>query len=132
MGARLTRSDFQWVYSDEPHTTRRREMLRMLITKLFSEKTKHGLHFILEKYPQIKQLMGHDWRIAIQVVLSVVIQITMAILMRDLPWKFVWFFTYVISGTLNHSLSISFHESMRKTKSKYPIIVEFIFNSSRP
>jgi hypothetical protein len=29
MGARLSRSDFQWVYSDEPHTTRRREMLRM-------------------------------------------------------------------------------------------------------
>lgn len=28
MGARLARSDFQWVYNDEPHTTRRREMLR--------------------------------------------------------------------------------------------------------
>lgn len=28
MGARLSRSDFQWVYNDEPHTTRRREMLR--------------------------------------------------------------------------------------------------------
>ncbi|CAF0913205.1 unnamed protein product [Adineta steineri] len=90
MGARLTRSDFQWVYTDEPHTTRRKEML--------------------QKYPQIKQLMGHDWRIAIQVVVTVLIQITMAILVRDLPWKFVWLLTYIISGTLNHSLSISFHE----------------------
>lgn len=90
MGARLTRSDFHWVYTDEPHTTRRREML--------------------QKYPQIKQLMGHDWRIALQVVITVLIQIGMALLVRDLSWPLVWLFTYVISGTLNHSLSISFHE----------------------
>jgi len=56
--------------------------------------------------------MGHDWRIAAQVVVTVVIQLTMAILVRDLSWKYVWLLTYVISGTLNHSLSISFHESM--------------------
>ena len=35
MGARLARSDFQWVYSDEPHTTRRREMLRKFDLCLF-------------------------------------------------------------------------------------------------
>ncbi len=114
MGARLTRSDFQWVYSDEPHTTRRREMLRMFI--YLSKEKKKFLLFILEKYPQIKQLMGYDWRIAVQVVITVLIQLTMAILVRDLPWKFVWLATYVISGTLNHSLSISFHESMKQKK----------------
>ena len=69
-------------------------------------------YLFLEKYPQIKQLMGHDWRIALQVIISVVIQLTMAVLVRDLPWNYVWLLTYVISGTLNHSLSISFHESM--------------------
>ncbi|CAF3225755.1 unnamed protein product [Rotaria socialis] len=90
MGGSLTHSDFHWVYNDEPHTTRRREML--------------------QKYPQIKQLMGHDWRIAAQVVVTVFIQIIMAILVRDLDWKYVWLLTYIISGTLNHSLSISFHE----------------------
>jgi sphingolipid delta-4 desaturase len=63
-----------------------------------------------EKYPEIKQLMGHDWRIAAQVVATVLIQITMAVLVRDLDWKYIWILTYLISGTLNHSLSISFHE----------------------
>lgn len=113
MGARLTRSDFQWVYTDEPHTTRRREMLRKLMIVVHeNELIKHYiLLFYLEKYPQIKQLMGHDWRIALQVVISVMIQLIMAYLVQDLQWKYVWFLTYVISGTLNHSLSISFHES---------------------
>lgn len=65
----------------------------------------------IEKYPQIKQLMGYDWRIAVQVLATVLFQLMMAYLVQDLPWKYVWLLTYVISGTLNHSLSISFHES---------------------
>ena len=108
MGARLTRSDFHWDYSDEPHTTRRREMLRRS-SPIAQDAI--STDCFLEKYPQIRQLMGHDWRIAVQVVITVLIQLVMAVLVRDLPWKFVWLFTYVISGTLNHSLSISFHES---------------------
>lgn len=70
--------------------------------------------FCLEKYPQIKELMGHDYRIAIQVIITVLIQIGMAIFVQDLSWKYVWILTYVVGGTLNHSLSISFHESTSK------------------
>jgi sphingolipid delta-4 desaturase len=75
--------------------------------------SKDSFLLIIEKYPAIKKLMGYDWRIAVQVFITVLIQIIMAILVRDLPWKFVWLLTYIISGTLNHSLSISFHESMK-------------------
>ena len=90
----------------------------------FVKRNESIFEYFPEKYPQIKQLMGHDWRIAAQVILTVIIQITMAILVRDLPWKYVWLFTYIISGTLNHSLSISFHESQwnihdRKKKSNH-------------
>lgn len=87
--------------------------------------------FLPEKYPQIKQLMGHDWRIAVQVIITVLIQIIMAVLVRDLPWKFVWLFTYVFSGTLNHSLSISFHESMKQKRTQIKfIIIPFSFSRS--
>ncbi len=75
--------------------------------------SKDSFLLIIEKYPAIKKLMGYDWRIAVQVFITVLIQLIMAILVRDLPWKFVWLLTYIISGTLNHSLSISFHESMK-------------------
>lgn len=58
--------------------------------------------------------MGHDWRIAAQVIATVLIQITMAILVQEMSWKYIFILTYVISGTLNQSLSISFHESTKK------------------
>lgn len=84
----------------------------------------------IEKYPEIKQLMGHDWRIAAQVVTTVLIQIIVAILVRDLEWKYVWLLTYIISGTLNHSLSISFHESNEIILRKN-IISNFYFSRSQ-
>jgi sphingolipid delta-4 desaturase len=66
--------------------------------------------FYLEKYPEIKQLMGHDWRMAIQVVISVLIQITLAIILRDSSWSKIICIAYVVGGTINHTLSLALHE----------------------
>ncbi len=54
--------------------------------------------------------MGHDWRMAIQVVISVLIQIILAIILRDSSWPKIFFIAYVIGGTVNHSLSLALHE----------------------
>jgi sphingolipid delta-4 desaturase len=85
-----SRTDFHWVYTDEPHTTRRRE--------------------ILAKYPQMKKLFGYDMRVAVQFTLTVLIQFVMVYLVRNLTWPELLVVTYVVSGTLNHSLSVGLHE----------------------
>lgn len=90
MGQTLTTHNFYHAYTDEPHATRRKEMLK--------------------KYPEIKQLMGHDSLMAVQVVLSVIIQITVAILVRDSSWPKLLLIAYVIGGTINHTLSLALHE----------------------
>jgi len=64
----------------------------------------------LEKYPEIKQLMGHDWRMAIQATISVFIQIIIAILLRQSSWLKLIFCAYIIGGTINHTLSLALHE----------------------
>jgi len=86
----LFREDFHWEYTDEPHATRRR--------------------LILAKYPQMKKLMGHDWRTSIQFALTVFTQIFMAYMVRNSSWTELLILTYVVSGTLNHSLSVGLHE----------------------
>ncbi|CAF0945653.1 unnamed protein product [Rotaria sordida] len=90
MGQYITTHDFYHSYTDEPHATRRKEMLK--------------------KYPEIKQLMGHNWRMAIQVVISVFIQIIVAILLRDSSWLKLIFIGYIVGGTINHTLSLALHE----------------------
>lgn len=84
------RDDFYWSYTDEPHASRRKQ--------------------ILAKYPQIKQLMGHDIRIVFQLTFMVVIQLFMAYMVRNTTWIEIVILAYVVGGTLNHSLSLGLHE----------------------
>ncbi|PVD25630.1 hypothetical protein C0Q70_13289 [Pomacea canaliculata] len=54
MGAHVSRTDFEWVYTEEPHATRRKE--------------------ILEKHPEVKKLYGPDPKLKVIVTLMVLIQ----------------------------------------------------------
>ncbi len=90
LSTRIKESDAEWDYSEEPHTSRRKE--------------------ILKKHPEIKTLMGHDPMIAVIVISEFIAQMIMCYLIQDASWGKVLFFAYVISATINHSLGSAIHE----------------------
>jgi sphingolipid delta-4 desaturase len=90
MGQRVSRNDFEWVYTEEPHKTRRK--------------------LILAKYPQIKELMGHDPRLKYTVTAMVLLQLFSAYLLRDASWIMIAITGYVWGGVINHSMTLAIHE----------------------
>lgn len=90
MGSSTSRSDFEWSYTEEPHATRRKEMLA--------------------KYPGMKKLMGSDPLFKYIVSAMVLLQIFVCYAMKDQSWATVMIFAYVFGGTVNHSLSLAIHE----------------------
>uniref|UniRef100_A0A8C5WKP3 sphingolipid 4-desaturase n=1 Tax=Leptobrachium leishanense TaxID=445787 RepID=A0A8C5WKP3_9ANUR len=90
MGSTVTRGDFEWVHSDQPHTERRKE--------------------ILAKYPEIKSLMTPDRQLKWIVMGMVLVQLVACNLLRDLTWKWVLFWAYSFGGCVNHSLTLAIHD----------------------
>ncbi|KAM9842459.1 sphingolipid delta(4)-desaturase/C4-monooxygenase DES2 [Aulostomus maculatus] len=84
------RSDFEWVYDDQPHTSRRKE--------------------ILAKYPEIKSLMGPDPQLKWVVSSMVLTQFLACYLVQDLSWKWIFFWAYAFGGCINHSLTLAIHD----------------------
>jgi len=82
--------DFAWSPSDEPHMTRRKE--------------------ILETHPEVKTLYGHDSTQAWIVILFVALQTIIALNISGLSWFPFLVLTYAVGGTLNHSLALAMHE----------------------
>jgi len=90
MGQSVTRHDFEWSYTEEPHATRRKE--------------------ILAKYPQVKTLMGSDPNLKWIVTAMVVVQVAAAYVAASLSWPLIILAAYVFGGTINHSMSLAIHE----------------------
>lgn len=90
MGQKTSKTDFEWSYTEQPHTTRRKEML--------------------EKYPQIKKLFGCDPNFKYVVSGLVFIQFVMMFLMMDQSWPVILFVAYCFGGVINHALSLALHE----------------------
>jgi len=84
------RKDFRWVETDEPHASRRKE--------------------ILAKHPEIAALFTKEPRtfwLTLAVVLS---QLFFASLAAQWSWLFLVFWAYAYGGTANHSLQLAVHE----------------------
>lgn len=90
MGAHVSRTDFEWVYTEEPHASRRK--------------------IILAKYPQIKKLFGYDPNFKWVVLGMMIVQVILMHLMRDQSWTILLLTAYCIGGVINHSLMLAIHE----------------------
>lgn len=90
MGQRVSRTDFEWVYTEEPHASRRK--------------------IILEKYPQIKKLFGYDPQFKWVVTGMVLIQFISMFIVKDLSYPMIFLMAYCFGGIINHSLMLAIHE----------------------
>eukprot|EP00932_Pfiesteria_piscicida_P009377 SRR837773.20098.p2 GENE.SRR837773.20098~~SRR837773.20098.p2 ORF type:complete len:125 (-),score=27.73 SRR837773.20098:88-408(-) len=88
--AALAERDFIFSKDEEPHAKRRGE--------------------ILKAHPEIKDLMGFEWKTKYMVAATVALQVFMSWL--TLEWSWMWYLTavYVVGATANHSLFLAIHE----------------------
>ncbi|XP_054265803.1 sphingolipid delta(4)-desaturase DES1-like isoform X1 [Macrosteles quadrilineatus] len=90
MGGQVSRTDFEWTYTEEPHASRRKE--------------------ILKKYPEIKKLFGYDPNFKWIVTAMVLTQFAMFFVMKDQSWLMIFLVAYCFGGVINHSLMLAIHE----------------------
>eukprot|EP00058_Branchiostoma_floridae_P003051 XP_002588539.1 hypothetical protein BRAFLDRAFT_79493 [Branchiostoma floridae] len=90
MGGQVSRTDFEWVYTDEPHATRRKE--------------------ILAKHPEIKELFGHDPTIVYKVVFMIALQLIACYFVQDVSLPMIILLAYCFGGVINASMMTAIHE----------------------
>ncbi|KAI0405991.1 fatty acid desaturase-domain-containing protein [Xylaria palmicola] len=84
--------DFFWTYTEEPHRTRRLE--------------------IIKAHPEVTKLCGPEPLTKYVVLLVVSIQVACAYLVRDTPFLSLpfWLLAYVVGATANQNLFLAIHE----------------------
>jgi len=90
MGNSLAATDFFWSYTDEPHATRRKQ--------------------ILAKYPKVKELYGYDSRTKYIVAAWVLSQFFLAYMLRNSSWWLIVPIAWSYGGVASHALFLAMHE----------------------
>lgn len=90
MGSSYSQTDYYWSYTDEPHATRRKE--------------------ILKKYPQVKELYGYEWTTKYVVLGWVLSQWGLSYLIRNSSWWVIVLLAYCYGGFASHALVLAMHE----------------------
>eukprot|EP00485_Elphidium_margaritaceum_P005323 CAMPEP_0202703134 /NCGR_PEP_ID=MMETSP1385-20130828/16003_1 /ASSEMBLY_ACC=CAM_ASM_000861 /TAXON_ID=933848 /ORGANISM="Elphidium margaritaceum" /LENGTH=364 /DNA_ID=CAMNT_0049360927 /DNA_START=40 /DNA_END=1134 /DNA_ORIENTATION=- len=84
------KDEYEWIYSDEPHTTRRKA--------------------ILKQHPEIRKLFGPEIKTFYIVVAITLSQLWIASWIGNASWT-VWLTVmYVYGATVNHTLQLANHE----------------------
>eukprot|EP00112_Aurelia_sp_Birch-Aquarium-sp1_P001405 Seg115.5 transcript_id=Seg115.5/GoldUCD/mRNA.D3Y31 product="Sphingolipid delta" protein_id=Seg115.5/GoldUCD/D3Y31 len=95
MGGKVSRTGFEWSYTDEPHATRRVE--------------------ILKKHPAIKKLMVTDHTLKYKIIAVVLFQLSAFYLVKDFSWGLTLLLAYVVAGVANHAILLGIHETAHNT-----------------
>ncbi|XP_078616281.1 sphingolipid delta(4)-desaturase DES1-like [Branchiostoma floridae x Branchiostoma japonicum] len=90
MGGQVSRTDFEWVYTEEPHATRRRQ--------------------VMAKHPEIKELFGHDSNMVYKVVFMITLQLIACYFVQYASWPKMIVLAYCFGGVINTSMAAAIHE----------------------
>ncbi|GMT15833.1 hypothetical protein PFISCL1PPCAC_7130, partial [Pristionchus fissidentatus] len=95
MGGVVSRDDFLWTYTEQPHSSRR--------------------EIIIKKYPQIKELFGIDPSLKWVISAMVAVQVFFCWLLQDEDWLLVAIMAYCCGGVINHALTLAIHDVSHNT-----------------
>ncbi|CAI5437952.1 unnamed protein product [Caenorhabditis angaria] len=95
MGQSVSRDDFIWTLTEQPHMSRREA--------------------IVKKYPEVKKLFGVDESLKYVVAGMVAVQVFMCWLLQDASWLLIFLESYFCGGIINHALTLAIHDISHNT-----------------
>ncbi|VDN24754.1 unnamed protein product [Cylicostephanus goldi] len=120
MGQSVSRNDFMWTYTEQPHLNRREA--------------------IIKAHPEIKevellsvvntaylQLFGIDESFKYVVTAMVFFQVFMCWLLQDSDWLLIFLEAYLCGGVINHAMTLAIHDISHNTVfgNSYPLSNRF-------